>query len=241
MGYGVLQITFNLVFSPLTVLAFVSEAYVPILSAFMAADSYSMEMRSGYLNWQRATAGGGAAVYFAKLLAMFVFNAANVLALFLASLAFALLLPVGGLSAAQICEALVAYAVTVVPVMAMTAMFAFVAALFKSRFAAIFAGAALYIGARAAGLASNAVSGASFLSYVQWHVLWTGGMLPAPKLANIFLMLLSATAVFASAGYIAMELRAGSLAGAEGRGPDGKRPWRQAAAKGNGRSGNRQG
>ncbi|MDR1062052.1 MAG: ABC transporter permease [Clostridiales bacterium] len=209
LPFGALPVAFNLAFSPLTVLAFVSEAYAPILCVFLAADLYAAEIKSGYIKWLCAAPGGSAAVYFSKLLAMIVFSAANIFALFLASLAFALILPVGGLSAAGIREALTAYAVTVVPTASVAAMLAFVATLFESRFAAIFAGAAFYAGARIAGLASGAVADASFLSYMQWHVLWVGGALPARKLLSIWMMLLSGGAAFAAAGYMSMARKAG--------------------------------
>jgi ABC-2 type transport system permease protein len=213
LPFGALPIVFNLAYSPLTVLAFVAELYVPALSAFLAADLYTAEIKSGYIKWLCAAPADSAAVYFSKLLAMVVFVAANIFALFLASLAFALLLPVGGLSAAGIREALTAYAVTVVPAASVAAMLAFVAMLFESRFAAIFTGAALYAGARIAGAASGAVADASFLSYMQWHVLWVGGALPARKLLSVWLMLLSGGAAFAAAGCIAMARRAASHSG----------------------------
>jgi ABC-2 type transport system permease protein len=203
LGGGVLPFTFRLVFSPLTVLAFVSEIYMPALSMFLAGDLFSAELGSGYARWQRAPRAGAASVYFSKLFAIFIWDAANIFALYSVSLLFSACSPQRGLTAAELSEAALAYLVSVAPSLSLAAMFAFVAALFRNPVAAVPIGIGAYASLRLAGALSAAVSEASFLSYMQWHVLWTGGMAPAPKLMNAFVMILSGGAAFTSLGYLA--------------------------------------
>jgi hypothetical protein len=205
LGGGVMPVTFSLSFSPLTVLAFLTELYLPICAVFLASDLFTLETAGAYTRWVRMNAAGPAVLFFAKFCAILLYCLANLFVFFGVVTCFSLLFPLRPLAASEIADALVAYAVSAVPLVPMAALAVLIANLARSGFLASVAGIGCYALLRAAAAFSPVLAKASFLSYLQWHVLWTGQTPSSAKLLNLFLLLSSGGIVLMIIGYLLFE------------------------------------
>ena len=212
-------VTFNLEYSPLTVLAFMAEAFIPLQALLLAADLYTEARKYGLARFASAAGVGAGVAYWSKFLAVLAYCAASFAALFVVSSACAALHPLrraaaamAPLAAAAAADApqapalaglVVAYAVTSAPMFVAASMAALAANLSKSSFAAVASGLAAYVSLKVAGSFSGAVANASFTSYMQWHVLWAGKMPPTPRIASIALLFGATGAACLSGGYLA--------------------------------------
>lgn len=192
---------------PVEALTWMTSLFLPVLLFMQAADSFSGETADRTLNIALMRPAPRWMLFTAKQLALIVsigiFLAAAGIGAVLASSLFGL----GGLSGGGTAQALLAYAVALLPMTALSAAAVWIGQSFKSGSGALVCVLLLYACAKATALFFPAAAGFTPAAYTDWHLLWLGGV-GAEKLGRIFLFLTGCSIVCFTAGFYRFDRKA---------------------------------
>lgn len=189
---------------PVQMLSFYTAIWIPLFILTATADLFPTEVAARTLKLPLLRPNTRFQVFGTKAAALG--SAVGVLLLLLGIVSFICNLfagePAGPGEAGNILKA---YAAAFVSMLALCALFTFVAQFFKSAAGFVVFSVVLYAVAQAAPFLIGKLSMLTPVAYTGWHMLWLGATVSAGRLWSGFFFLVSSTVLFFSLGYFTFE------------------------------------
>ncbi|WP_269432508.1 ABC transporter permease [Gordoniibacillus kamchatkensis] len=189
---------------PLMMLSLFTFAPLPVVLFMAAADSFSGEAAARTIKLVLVRPIARTKVFASKVLAIAVYVAVLLAALWIASVISGLFVPKANV-AGSLLESAIAYTAAFVPMMAVGLMAVFVAQCFSNTTGAMTLSLLIYAAAKLLPFVLPQVSVWSVFSYTDWHVLWIGNAVSAVKLLSSFFLLLAYCIMAYTAGWIVFD------------------------------------
>jgi ABC-2 type transport system permease protein len=189
---------------PMLMLSLFTFALFPLFLFMTAADTFSGEVAAHTLKLVLVRPITRAKAFTSKVLAIAVYIAVHLGALWIASEISGLFVP-GGDIAGGLLESLKAYAAAFVPMIAIGLITVFIAQCFNNSTGAMALIIFIYAAAKLLPFVFPQISVWSVFSYTNWYVLSVGNGASMSKLLNTFILLLSYCIMAYAAGLILFE------------------------------------
>ncbi|GAA3408940.1 DUF2705 family protein [Paenibacillus hodogayensis] len=189
---------------PQLMLSLFTAVWLPLFLFMAAAESFSGEYADRTIKLVLLRPVSRARAFASKVLAMFVYLALLLAAVWLVSVA-AGLATAPRATIAALGDSLIAYAAAFVAMAAVGTAASFVAQWLRSGVGTLALCVFLYVGAKLLPFFFPASAIWSFLSYTDWHTLWIGEAAAAGKLLQVFVFLLASCIISYTAGWYMFE------------------------------------
>ncbi len=183
------------------VLEFFVNTIMPLFTAMIIIDSFSGEFAKNTMKVTLLRPVSRFKLYTAKITAAGIFIAVNLLIVMVVSLGAGLMLSPAENLVSGIWVVLVSYVVSILPMLILAIMVAFMANILKSGTIVFFLSIVLFILFKVLALIFPQYAALLVTSMLNWYSMWTAGTIPAAKLLREFLMMLSYGIIFFTAGF----------------------------------------
>jgi len=180
--------------TPLTVLSLVTGFILPLMIAMASADLFTAEQENGSIKAIITRPVSRISILTSKVLAIISYTLLVLAVCLVTSLIYGLVF--NGLGVAHIAEALIAYAVSIVPMLPITLFAVTVSQLCKNSSSAVMLSVFGYIVIFAASIVLPSISPILFTSYTGWYKLFIGAGMPIASILNILVLLVAYTLIF---------------------------------------------
>jgi len=185
---------------PIQMLGFYTALWIPLFILTLTGDQFPHEVASRTLKLAFLRPSTRVHIFTAKVAAQGTAVAILLALLFAVTLLCAMFTGTS-LSLAEGLSAAKAYAAAFASMLALSAVFVFVAQFFKSASGFVVFGIALYVAAKLAPFFVQSFPAFSPVSYTDWHLLWLNDGVPAGRRITASLFLLSSSLLFFAFGY----------------------------------------
>ncbi len=180
--------------TPLTVLSLVTGFILPLMIAMSSADLFTAEQEDGSIKAVITRPVSRSSILTSKVLAIVLYTILVLAVCFVTSLVYGLVF--NGLGVSHIAEVLIAYAVSIVPMLPITLFAVTVSQLCKNSSSAVMLSVFGYIVIFAASIVFSSISPMLFTSYTGWYKLFIGAGMPLANLLNVLTLLVAYTLIF---------------------------------------------
>ena len=180
--------------TPLTVLSLVTALIVPLMIAMSSADLFTAEQENGSIKAVLTRPVSRINVLTSKVLAIILYTLLVLSVCLVTSLVYGIVF--NGLGVSNISEALIAYVVSIVPMLPITLFAVTVSQLCKNSSSAVMLSVFGYIIILASSIVLPSLSPMLFTSYVGWYKLFIGAGMPFANILNILALLVAYTLIF---------------------------------------------
>lgn len=184
----------------LTMLSFFQIVMLPLLIFMNTTDSFSAEAGQDTLKAIFVRPVSRFKIYLGKLCAVMAY-CATYLGVILISCILLSLIFSGSVSYSAIWYSLIAYVVTLIPLLALAAMSALLAQISDNPTFVMLICILVYLVLMAVRFFASDYSNIFFTSYLGWHQMWIGSLIKFSRLFNVSILLFSYIVVFISGGY----------------------------------------
>jgi len=182
--------------TPLTVLWLVTGFILPLMIAMATADLFTAEQENGSIKAVVTRPVSRISILTSKVLAIVSYTLLLLSVCLVTSLGYGLVF--NGIGMSHIAEALIAYAVSIVPMLPITLFAVTVSQLCKNSSSAVMLFVFGYIVIFAAALVFPSISPMLFTSYTGWYKLFIGAGMPITSILNVLTLLVAYTLIFFS-------------------------------------------
>lgn len=183
--------------TPLTVLSLATGFILPLMIAMSSADLFTAEQENGSIRAIITRPVSRMSILTSKVLAIVLYTLLVLLVSLVTSLFYGILF--NGLGVSNIAEALLAYAVSIVPLLPITLFTVVVSQLCKNSSSAVMLSVFGYVVIGAASIGLPKISPMLFTSYTGWYKLFIGAGMPLANILNIMALLVAYTLIFFAA------------------------------------------
>ncbi|MDR1061453.1 MAG: ABC transporter permease [Clostridiales bacterium] len=198
-GAEIGSVTLRLPNTAFSALSFFCAILLPLAIFMLSTDLYTQEFESKSVKCLLTRPISRLSAYLAKSLAILAYVAISLGAAFLISAAFQIY---SGRDTASLLNALLSYALSLVPMAAFVATAAFIAVLIPGSTLAMFLSVAAYVACAVSGVAWGEAGAVLYTSYIGWYKLWIGQGAPLRQVATALSLLLSHITLFGAFGYL---------------------------------------
>jgi ABC-2 type transport system permease protein len=184
--------------TPLTVLSIATGFIIPLMIAMAAADLFTAEQENGSIRVILTRPVSRLSVFISKGLAILIFAILSLVVCLVTSLVCSLVLNGTGLT--SISEALLAYTVSIVPMLPIILFAVAVSQLCKNSSSTVMLSVFAYIIIIAAGLVFANLAPMLFSSYTGWYKLFIGAAMPITRILYAFVLLVAYILIFFAFG-----------------------------------------
>lgn len=185
---------------PVLTLGVFASFLLPLFIFSAAADIFSGEQGEKTLKLTLTRPITRFKVFLSKNIALSFFIVINLALVFVASVISGLFLN-GILGAGGLLQALLAYIVTVIPMLFLSITAVFLAQFFKNSGAALATSFLVYLAGKAVPFISSTLVKINPFSYTDWYTMWVGSAVSTGRLLNIFLLILSYSLILSALGF----------------------------------------
>ena len=193
-GYAKGLIGLSATNTPLTVLSLATGFLLPLMIAMSSADLFTAEQENGSIRAIITRPVSRMSILTSKVLAIVLYTFLVLLVCLVTSLFYGILF--NGLGVSNIAEALLAYAVSIVPMLPITLFTVAVSQLCKNSSSAVMLSVFGYIVIVAASIGLPSISPILFTSYTGWYKLFIGAGMTFVNILNILALLVAYTLIF---------------------------------------------
>jgi ABC-2 type transport system permease protein len=186
---------------PILILGLFTSFVLPLFIFMAAADSFAGEASANTLKIALLRPISRFKIYASKHISLAVYTVLYLAAAGIASVLSGLLFSVKTGMTQGILDAFMAYAVAVIPFIALTSIVVLIAQFTRSGSGALIICILIYIGIKAVAFFIPQVSLYSLTSYTDWHVLWLSSNVAIGKLTSIFMFIAACSILCFTAGY----------------------------------------
>lgn len=180
--------------TPLTVLWIATGFMIPLMIAMAAADLFTAEQENGSIRAILTRPVSRLSIFTSKVLAIVAFAVLALAVCLLTSLICSLVL--NGVGLTSISEAILAYAVSIVPMLPIILFAVAVSQLCKNSSSTVMLSVFFYIIIIVAGLVFSSLSPMLFSTYTGWYKLFIGAAMPITRILYVFILLVAYTLIF---------------------------------------------
>ena len=180
--------------TPLTVLSLATGVILPLMIAMVSADLFTAEQENGSIKAIITRPVSRISILTSKMLAIVLYTLLVLLVCLVTSLFYGLMF--NGLGVSNIAEALLAYAVSIVPMLPIILFSVAVSQLCKNSSSTVMLSVFGYIVIFAASVVFPHVSPMLFTSYTGWYKLFIGAGMPIANILNVLALLVAYTLIF---------------------------------------------
>ena len=193
-GYAKGLIGLSLTNTPLTVLSLATGFILPLMIAMVTADLFTAEQENGSIKAVLTRPVSRISILTSKVLAIVLYTLLVLSVCLVTSLFYGIVF--NGLGISNIAETLLAYAVSIVPMLPLTLFAVTVSQLCKNSSSAVMLSVFGYIVVFAATVVIPSISPMLFTSYTGWYKLFIGAGMPIANILNVLALLVSYTLIF---------------------------------------------
>jgi len=186
---------------PILILGLFTSFVLPLFIFMAAADSFAGEASANTLKIALLRPISRFKIYASKHISLAIYTVLYLAAAGIASILSGLLFSVKDGMGQGILDAFIAYAVAVIPFIALTSIAVLIAQFTKSGSGALIICILIYIGIKAVAFFIPQVSLYSLTSYTDWHVMWLSSNVAIAKLTSIFMFIAACSILCFTAGY----------------------------------------
>lgn len=191
----------------LFILGIFTNYILPLLITMAAVDMFSGEFNDRTIKSVFLRPISRFKIYLSKITCIGVYIILNLLLLFIVSSIAGLFLQGGGSTFTSLLRGLSAYVVSIIPMVGIGIVVAFISQLFKSSSGALVVSIIIYIALTVISRLFPAISRSFLTSYSDWYLLWIGSSIMVWKILNAFIVILSYSMIFFSAGFYLFDRR----------------------------------
>lgn len=199
-GFGVGVLNKSTTF-PMSVLAVLANAVLPLFTALVATDLFSSEFSHNTMKITMTRPISRFKLFSAKIGAIAFFVFINLMSVMLLSTIVGLIWNSSSLSYTGIVRIVVSYLVTLVPIMVIALMVVLLANIIKSSSTVFFISVLIYIASFVLGKFYSQYSSIFITSMLSWHMHWVADKMLIAKIIREFLIMLGYGIMFFTAGY----------------------------------------
>lgn len=182
--------------TPLTVLSLVTGFIVPLMIAMSSADLFTAEQENGSIKATITRPVSRISILTSKVLAIVLYSLLVLSVCLVTSLAYGIVF--NGIGVSKIAEALIAYAVSIVPMLPITLFAVAISQVCKNSSSAVMLSVFGYVVIVAASIVFPSISPMLFTSYTGWYKLFIGAGMPMANILNVLALLVAYTLIFFS-------------------------------------------
>jgi ABC-2 type transport system permease protein len=186
---------------PILVLSVVVNTILPLFTALVTIESFSGEFSQNTMKITLTRPVSRLKFFAAKLTAIMVFIAANLLFVMLFSILAGCLFNTNSFTLAGIMKILVSYSVTLVPMVILSIIIAVFTNVISSGIGVFFLSIFTFVLFKGLGVVFYRYSGMFLTSMLDWYTLFTMDTIPSFKIFLQFMMMVSYGIMFFTAGY----------------------------------------
>lgn len=174
---------------------------LPLLITMAAVDMFSGEFNERTIKSILLRPISRFKIYMSKILCIGIYIVLNLLLLYLVSSLTGLFLQGSGSILNSLLRGLAAYVVSIIPMVGIGIVVAFISQFFKSSSGALVVSIIIYIALTVIARLFPALSRSLLTSFSEWYLLWVGGSIMLQKILNSFIIILAYSMIFFAAGF----------------------------------------
>lgn len=186
---------------PIFVLNLFAGFFLPLFVCMVTADLFAGEMDERTLKISLLRPITRFKVYTAKLCTAGIYIIISLGFIFILSLILSFLLVGGNSVIMSLLKGLTAYAAAAVPMLLIAVATAFMAQFFKSSSGVLTFSIFIFIAMKIMAVIFPQYSQFLITSYVDWHLLWSGGKILTNQILNLFMFMVSYSIIFLATGF----------------------------------------
>lgn len=186
---------------PLLVLSIVVNSILPLFTALVTIDCFSGEFSHNLMRITLTRPVSRFKVFTAKITAICFFILANLLLLCLLSMATGFIFNVSSASFGYLCKIIIAYLVSLLPMLVLALGIALLANILKSGTSVFFVSILLFIAFKGLGIFFSSYDSLFLTSQLDWYQLWLSSSFPLTKIIRQLLIMTGYAIMFFTAGY----------------------------------------
>ena len=186
---------------PILVLSVVVNTILPLFTALVTIDSFSSEFSQNTMKIAITRPVTRLKFFTAKLGAIMTFVLVNLIFVMIFSIIAGFIFNSNSFSLHGIIRIILSYIITVLPMMVLAMLIAFLCNILRSGIAVFFLTIIIFISFKALGIYFSAYSGLFFTSMVDWYSLWIMDTIPVSKIIREFLLMFSYGILLFTGGY----------------------------------------
>lgn len=180
--------------TPLAVLSLATGFILPLMIAMATADLFTAEQENGSIKAVLTRPVSRISILTSKVLAIVLYTLLVLLVSLVTSLGYSIMF--NGLGISNIAEVLLAYAVSIVPMLPITLFAVTVSQLCKNSSSTVMLSVFGYIVIVVASIVLPSLSPMLFTSYTGWYKLFIGAGMPIANILNVLALLVAYTLIF---------------------------------------------
>lgn len=186
---------------PLFVLSIISASILPLFTALIAIDSFSGEFTGNTMKIAITRPISRLKFFIAKITAIIIFVAANLLLLMVLSTLAGIIFNNGTITISGLVRVIIAYTVTVLPMAILVLVIVTLANILKNGIAVFFLSILIFIVFKVFGILYYDLSPLLFTSMFSWYNLWILNSLPLIKIFRTFMLMAGYGIILFSTSY----------------------------------------
>ncbi|MFL0266977.1 ABC transporter permease [Candidatus Clostridium radicumherbarum] len=186
---------------PILILSVVVNSILPLFTALVTVDSFSGEFSQNTMKISLTRPVTRLKFFTAKLSAIMIFVAANLLVVMFFSIIVGLMFNTNSFTLHSLIKILISYLVTLMPMLVLTLVIITLANIFRSGTSVFFMSILIFIAFKALGIVFSRYSGLLFTSMLDWYNLWLMNTLPLSKIIRDFLLMSSYVIILFTGSY----------------------------------------
>lgn len=186
---------------PLLVLSIYINTILPLFTALVTIDMFTGEFSQNTIKIALLRPISRLKLYFSKIIAITFFVFINLLLVMALSTLAGMFFNPGTMSIKELLRILLAYTVSMLPILTITLILVFIANLFKNGVVAFLVSTILYIAMKAFEIYNNSYKIIFITSTLGWYSHWTGSEIPIDSLVREFLVMFACSLMAFSAGF----------------------------------------
>ncbi len=192
---------------PILVLSLFSRTILPFFTTLVVIDVFSGEFSHNTMKITMTRPITRIKLFTAKVSAVAFFVLVNLIIVMLLSMLAGILFNSDSITAMGVFRVLLAYIVTLIPVVAFALIIVFLANIFKSGTTVFFISVIIFIAFNAITIAFPRYSSLFITSMFDWHSLWNVNTFQISKILREFFIILGCAIMFYTAGYYLFDKR----------------------------------
>lgn len=186
---------------PILVLSVVANTIIPLFTALVTIDSFSGEYSQNTMKISLVRPVTRLKFFTAKLMAIMLFILANLLFVMIFSTIAGLLFNSNSFTSMGLIRILISYVVTLLPMMVLTLLIAFLANILRSGISVFFLSIILFLLFKVLGIVFSKYSGLFFTSMLDWYTLYIMATFPLSRIIREFMIMCSYGILLFTGGY----------------------------------------
>lgn len=190
---------------PLLVLSVITSTILPLFTALTAIDVFTGEFSHNTMKIAFIRPVSRLKIFCAKISAVVFFAFSNLMLVMVLSTISGLLFKSTTFSGSSISKIIIAYIVSIFPVIILSLIVVFLSNIFRSGAGILFLSILIFLGFKVLGYIFPQISGVLFTSMLSWYDLWIADKIPYLKLIRQFLIMTGYGIMFFTAGFYLFE------------------------------------